>query len=293
MASDLPAASHFQTPWMARGRRLAGDGRPRVMGIVNTTPDSFSEAGQRLDPARAVALGRNLAAEGADILDIGGESSRPGALPVTAEEELRRVLPVVEALGRCVETPISVDTTKAGVAAEAIRAGAAIINDITALAGDPRMAAVVADHGAGVVLMHMQGTPRTMQDDPRYGDVVGEVYETLARRLEWAESRGIGRERIALDPGIGFGKTFEHNLLLLRSLRRFASLGCVVLVGTSRKGFLGTLTGRAVHERAAASVASALAALAGGASVVRVHDVGPTVDALKVWDAQGGWDEPS
>jgi dihydropteroate synthase len=292
-AVSLSLLRAFDVPWVACGRRVAGDGRPKVMGIVNATPDSFSDGGRAGDPAAAVALARSLVEQGADILDIGGESTRPGADPVPAVEELRRVLPVVEALGGTAGVPISVDTTKAEVASAVLDAGAAIINDISGLSFDPRLAGIVAESGAGVVLMHIQGTPRTMQQDPRYEDVVREVYEFLAARLEWAEERGITRERIAIDPGIGFGKTFAHNLSLLRYLRRFASLGCAVLVGTSRKAFLGTLTGRAVHERTSASVTSALAALAGGASVVRVHDVGPTVDAIKVWEAQHGWDEPS
>jgi dihydropteroate synthase len=259
------------------------------MGIVNATPDSFSDGGLASSAEAAIARARQLVEAGAHILDIGGESSRPGAEPVPVEEELRRVLPLIEALAPTRDVPLSIDTTKAHVARAAIDAGATIINDITALGGDPDMARLVADRGAGVVLMHMQGTPRTMQLDPCYEDVVREVHDFLARRVEWAESRGIARGQIAIDPGIGFGKTFEHNLLLLRNLRRFASLGCTLLVGTSRKGFLGTITGRPVGERAVASVASALAALAHGADIVRVHDVAATVDAIKVWEAQHGW----
>jgi dihydropteroate synthase len=204
------------------------------------------------------------------------------------DEELRRVIPVVEALAPRVAVPISVDTTKAEVARQALRAGASIINDIRGLDGDPDLSRLVAEAGAGVVLMHMAGTPRTMQDDPRYDDVVREVRDDLARRIERAEASGIPRDRIAIDPGIGFGKTFEHNLELLRNLDRFANLGCALMVGTSRKGFLGTLTGRPVGERATASVVSSLAAVARGANVVRVHDVGPMVDALKVWTALVG-----
>jgi dihydropteroate synthase len=188
-----------------------------------------------------------------------------------------------------VTVPISVDTTKAEVARRAIAAGASVVNDITALGGDPALAGVVAETGAGVVLMHMRGVPRTMQDDPRYGDVVEEVYAFLARRVEAAEAAGVPRGRVAVDPGIGFGKTSEHNLLLLRNLGRFASLGCAVLVGTSRKGFLGALTGRPVDQRATASVVSSLAAAVAGADVLRVHDVGPTADAIKVWGAVRGW----
>ena len=286
---SAPAAT--LTRWEAAGRAIAAGRRPAVMGIVNVTPDSFSDGGRAAALADALALAARLVAEGADLLDVGGESSRPGAEPVPEAEELRRVLPVVEALAASLPVPISVDTVKPGVARRALAAGATILNDITALA-DPEMLAAAAGSGAGVVLMHMAGTPRTMQLDPRYDDVTAEVLEFLARRVEHAEAAGIPRVRIAVDPGIGFGKTQAHNLELLRNLGRFATLGCPLLVGTSRKGFLGAITGRPVGERSAASVASALAAVARGAIVVRVHDVGPTVDALKVWGALEGWDEP-
>lgn len=291
-ANQLRAAARGAvTPWEAARRTLAPGRRPAVMGIVNVTPDSFADGGRASALADALALAARLEAEGADLLDVGGESSRPGAAPVPEAEELRRVLPVVEALAATARVSISVDTVKAGVARRALAAGATVINDITALA-DPAMAAAVAGAGAGVVLMHMAGTPRTMQHNPRYGDVTAEVLEFLALRVEAAEAAGVPRVRIAVDPGIGFGKTLAHNLELLRNLGRFATLGCAVLVGTSRKGFLGAITGRPVGERSVASVASALAAVARGASVVRVHDVGPTVDALKVWGALEGWDEP-
>jgi len=274
--------------WEARGQAIVVDRRPKVMGIVNVTPDSFSEPGLVVDCALAVERGLNLAREGADLLDVGGESSRPGAEPVTVEEEMRRVIPVVTALARSARVPISVDTTKAEVAREALLAGASIINDIRALE-DAALAKVVAESDAGIVLMHMQGTPRTMQIDPRYNDVVAEVRAYLAQRIEWAESIGITRSRIAIDPGIGFGKTNAHSLELLRNLGQFATLGCALLVGTSRKGFLGKLTGRPVSERVTASVVSNLAAAQLGANVLRVHDVGPMVDAIKVWEAQHGW----
>jgi dihydropteroate synthase len=264
--------------------------RPKVMGIVNVTPDSFSNGRGTWDVATAVARGQELVAEGADLIDIGGESSRPGVEPIAEAEELRRVVPVVEALARVVEVPISVDTTKFEVARQALQAGAAIVNDITALAA-PRMAQLVADSGAGVVLMHMRGTPQTMQIDPRYDDVVEDISQFLNDRIVWAESFGISRARIAIDPGIGFGKTYAHNLELLRNVGRFANLGCAVLIGTSRKGIFKTLTGRPVDQRLTASVVSSLAAIVGGASVVRVHDVGPMVDAIKVWDAIRGWEE--
>jgi len=277
--------------WEARGRLVVPDRVPRVMGIVNVTPDSFSDGGRTARLEDAVNHGVRLVEEGADLLDIGGESSRPGAEPVSLEEELRRVIPVVEALASRVTVPISVDTTKAEVARRALDAGAAIVNDITALGSDPELARVVVESGAGVVLMHMQGEPRTMQDNPRYNDVVAEVLEFLERRLIWAESLGLDRRRIAIDPGFGFGKTKDHNLLILRNIERFASLGCAILVGTSRKRVLGELTGRPVGGRGAATVVSSLAAGVGGANVVRVHDVAPMVDAIKVWTAIRGWDE--
>jgi dihydropteroate synthase len=278
--------------WDARGRVIvaADNSIPMVMGIVNLTPDSFSEADRSSDPHDSLARARQLVEDGADLLDLGGESSRPGSEPVALEEELRRVIPVVEALAAQVAVPVSIDTTKAAVASCALQAGAAIINDISALKFDPEMASVVARSGAGVVLMHMQGVPQTMQIDPRYNDVVAEVYEFLARRVEWAVSRGIPRERIAIDPGIGFGKTREHNLQILRSLNRFESLGCVIVIGTSRKGILGSITGRPVTGRATASAVSSLAACLGGARVARVHDVAAMVDAIRVWTALRGWE---
>jgi dihydropteroate synthase len=279
--------------WEAQGRAIVTDRVPRVMGIVNVTPDSFSDGGRAWTRDDAVAQALRLVDEGADLLDIGGESSRPGAEPVSAEEELRRVVPVVEALAPRVGAPISVDTTKAAVARRALEAGAAIINDIRALDGDPALPRLAAEARAGVVLMHMAGTPRTMQDHPRYGDVLREVRDYLARRIAALEPLGIPRARIAIDPGIGFGKTFEHNLELLRNLDQFATLGCAIVIGTSRKGLLGRLTGRPVSGRATASVVSSLAAAMRGAHVVRVHDVGPMADAIKVWTALRGWDEAS
>jgi dihydropteroate synthase len=277
--------------WEACGRAIVTGPIPRVMGIVNVTPDSFSDGGRAVSRDAAIAHALRLVDEGADLLDIGGESSRPGAEPVPEDEELRRVLPVVEALAPRVPVPISVDTTKAGVAVRALRAGASIVNDITALRGDPDLPRVVAESGAGVVLMHMAGAPRTMQDDPRYDDVVGEVRDFLAGRIAEVESLGIPRARVAIDPGIGFGKTLGHNLEVLRNLDRFATLGCAVLIGTSRKGFLGALTGRPVAERVTASVVSSLAAATRGAHVVRVHDVAPMVDAIKIWAELRGWEE--
>jgi dihydropteroate synthase len=281
------------TRWQARDRTIleADDPVPRVMGIVNVTPDSFSGGGRVLTPEHAIEHARVLVQEGADLLDLGGESTRPGSRPVALDEELRRVLPAVEQCASEFAVPISVDTSKAKVAELALARGASIINDVTALRGDPAMARVIADSGAGVVLMHMLGEPATMQRDPRYQDVVSEVQSFLADRIAWCEERGIPRCRIAVDPGIGFGKTLEHNLLLLRNLKRFANLGCVLLIGTSRKGFLGTLTGRGVSERTVPSIVSSLSACVAGARVVRVHDVAAMVDAIKVWKAIRGWRE--
>lgn len=274
--------------WRALGLTLADHSRPRVMGIVNVTPDSFSDGGRSFAFDDAIATAERLVAEGADLLDIGGESSRPGADVVDEEEEARRVVPVVRALAGRVGVPISIDTTKPKVARLALEAGAAVVNDIRGL-DDPELLAVAAGSGAGVVLMHMQGTPQTMQVDPRYGDVVAEVLADLGRAVDRAEAAGIARERIAVDPGIGFGKSFEHNLRLLKSLESFASLGCVLLVGTSRKGFLGKLAGRRTGDQTVPSVTSALAAAAAGARVVRVHDVAATVEAFRVWEGHRGW----
>jgi dihydropteroate synthase len=279
------------TRWEARDRTILReeDGIPKVMGVVNITPDSFSDGGRWLAAGGAAEHARALVREGADLLDLGGQSSRPGSLSVSLDEELSRVLPVVEQCAQDPFVPLSIDTSKAKVAEMALASGASIINDITALRGDPAMARVVADQGAGVLLMHMLGEPATMQCDPRYQDVVTEVSDFLAERIAWCESRGIPRSRIAIDPGIGFGKTYEHNLLLLRNLSRFANLGCALVVGTSRKGFLGALTGRGVSDRMIASVVSSLAACCSGAAVVRVHDVGAMVDAIRVWSAARGW----
>ena len=278
------------TVWLARSLPIVSGSRPRVMGIVNVTPDSFSDGGAAFDPVAAMDRAQELVDEGADILDIGGESSRPGAEAVGLKEELRRVLRVITAIHSLFpHIPISIDTVKPEVARQALLAGAAIVNDIAGLT-DPKMMREVSKTDCGAVIMHMAGTPQTMQIHPSYTDVVEEVYDFLARQVDLAESAGIARERIALDPGIGFGKTYEHNVLLLRNLDRFANLGCVLLVGTSRKGFLKAISGRPIDQRVTASVVSSLAAVVKGASVVRVHDVGPMVDALKVWEAVQGWD---
>jgi dihydropteroate synthase len=254
---------------------------PSVMGIVNVTPDSFSDGGLFLDAEAAIAHGRRLIEEGADILDIGGESTRPGAAPVGAEEEILRVVPVVEALAGA-GARLSVDTTKAAVARRALEAGATIVNDVAAFRFDPELAAVTADAGATCVLMHMLGEPRTMQDDPHYDEVVSDVKAFLEERLEYATAEGVAEERIWLDPGIGFGKTLEHNLELIARLDEIVAIGRPVVFGASRKSFLGKLTGRQVDERLAGTIAANMIAHERGARVFRVHDVAPTVDALKV-----------
>lgn len=274
--------------WEAKGRIIVGDEVPKVMGIVNVTPDSFSDGGRWFSTDIAIEHGLKLVDEGADILDVGGESTRPGAAIVPAEEELRRVIPVIESLSSRTNVPISIDTTKLEVARRALEAGASIINDVSALR-EPGMVELAASAGAGVALMHMRGDPRTMQDNPVYDDVVAEVREYLEQRVAWCEARGVPRSRIAVDPGIGFGKTHEHNLTLLRNLDQFATLGCVLLIGVSRKGTLKKITGRSMEDRLIGSVVCSLAACAMGAGVARVHDVGPMVDAIKVWNATRGW----
>ena len=257
---------------------------PTVMGVVNVTPDSFSDGGLFLDPARAVEHGRLLAAEGAAILDVGGESTRPGAKPVSAAEELERTEPVVRALSRPdgAGARVSIDTSKAAVARAALDAGASIVNDVTALRADPEMASLCAERGCDVVLMHMLGEPRTMQENPVYEDVVAEVRAFLAERIEFAVAAGIAAERIWVDPGIGFGKTLEHNLALLRHLAELADLGRPIVIGTSRKRFLGSLTGRDVIDRLGGTIASNALALAAGADVFRVHEVRAVREALEV-----------
>jgi dihydropteroate synthase len=252
--------------------------RPSVMGVVNVTPDSFSDGGVHLDPDVAVAAARRMIEEGAAIVDVGGESTRPGSEGVSADEELRRVVPVLERLGG--ELPLSIDTSKAGVARAALERGAILVNDVTALRGDPELAAVVADSAAYLCLMHMQGEPRTMQSEPGYDDVAAEVAAFLEERLAFAVGHGIPEERICLDPGIGFGKTVAHNLELVRRLDVLLALGRPVLVGFSRKSSLRQLTGS--EDLLGASVAAAVAAFERGATILRVHDVRPHVDALTV-----------
>jgi dihydropteroate synthase len=263
-----------------------------VMGIVNVTPDSFSDGGLYLDPAAAIAHGLELERVGAAILDIGGESTRPGAPPVSAGDELQRVLPVIEGLVSAgVGARLSVDTSKATVAEAALRSGATLVNDVTALRGDPQMVGIVADARAGCCLMHMLGEPRTMQRDPRYDDVVSEVKAFLEARMAFAIAQGVSEQRIMLDPGIGFGKTLQHNLELLRRLDELVGLGRPVVIGTSRKSFLGRITGRALDDRIAGTIATNVLAYERGARVFRVHDVGPVRDALAVAAAtvSGTW----
>jgi dihydropteroate synthase len=256
----------------------------RVMGIVNVTPDSFSDGGEFFDPERAIAHGLELAAEGADILDIGGESTRPGAKAVASGEELLRVQPVIEALAPG-EVPISIDTSKAVVAEAALDAGASMVNDVTALRFDPELVDVCAATGCEVVLMHMLGDPRTMQENPIYDDVVDDIKAFLAERIEYAVSRGVDEDRIWVDPGIGFGKTVEHNLELHRRLGELSELGRPIAFGSSRKSFIGKLTGAEVNQRVGGTIASNLIACANGARMLRVHDVKPMRDALTVADA--------
>jgi len=264
-----------------------------LMGVVNVTPDSFSDGGRFLDHDRAIAHGRALAAEGAAILDVGGESTRPGAAPVGAEEEERRVIPVIEALAADRGAAVSVDTMKLGVARRALESGATYVNDVTAFRHEPGIAALVAEHGARCCLMHMLGEPRTMQDDPRYDDVVADVKAFLEERLAFAVAQGVPEDRIDLDPGIGFGKTLAHNLELLRRLPELAAIGRPLVIGVSRKSFLGRITGReAPAEREVATAAANVLAFERGATIFRVHDVAASRDALAVAAATLAADGP-
>lgn len=285
-ASEVPVAVLHRLT--APRRAFAGltMDRPRLMGILNVTPDSFSDGGQFLGAEAAVRQAMTLA-EGAEIIDIGGESTRPGAVEVPVGEEIARTVPVIRALRSAgLGAPISIDTRKASVAAAALEAGASIVNDVSAFDFDPSLGPLVAKSAAPVVLMHAQGVPASMQDDPRYGDVLLDVYDALAARLARAEALGIDRDRIVLDPGIGFGKTLAHNLALLRGLSLFHGLGCALLVGTSRKRFIGTI-GRvdAPEARAPGSIALALAGVAQGVQITRVHDVAETRQALRLWQS--------
>lgn len=256
---------------------------PKLMGVVNVTPDSFSDGGRYLDPQAAVAHGLELVEQGADILDVGGESTRPGAEEVSAGEEVGRVLPVIE--GLVGTATVSIDTSKAEVARAALDAGASIVNDVTALRHDPEIGELCAERGATLILMHMQGDPRTMQEEPRYDDVVEDVKAFLAERMEVAMDAGVAEGRIWLDPGIGFGKNLDHNLELLRRLGELRALGRPLVVGASRKSFIGKIDGSPVGERLGGTIASSVLAAAEGADVLRVHDVAEAAQALKVASA--------
>ena len=266
----------------AKDRRIEFPDRPLLMGVVNVTPDSFFDGGRYLDVESAVAHAVRLVEEGADLLDVGAESTRPGADIVNEAEECRRAIPVVAAIARTVSVPISIDTSKAAVAREALYAGAVLVNDVTALRGDPAMVDVVASVGAGIVLMHMQGTPRTMQQAPHYDDVIGEISEFFEERIRFAETHGIVRRQIILDPGIGFGKLLVHNLTLLAQLRSFEQFECPLLVGVSQKAFLGQLVDRPVQERQWATAAAVAMAVDRGAGILRVHDVKTMKDVVQV-----------
>lgn len=273
--------------WRCRDRVFTLGARPLVMGILNVTPDSFSDGGRYQDVEAAVRHGVEMAEAGAEIIDIGGESTRPGAPPVAGEEEAARVMPVIRGLrqafgGRSAAPVLSVDTRKAGVARQAMEAGASIINDVTALAGDPAMVDVAREYGAGVVLMHMRGDPATMQQHPQYGDVVAEVGAYLLARVTALKAAGLKADTMALDPGIGFGKTVEHNLALIAGLQAMAALGHPVVMGLSRKSFISKITGRDVAHRLAGSLAAAVWAAGQGAHVWRVHDVAESVDAARM-----------
>ena len=271
--------------WKLKSRTLGVGQIPLIMGIVNVTPDSFSDGGQFSDRDAAIAHGLQLAGEGADILDIGGESTRPYSDPVESAEELRRVLPVIKGLVDQVDVPISIDTSKADVAAAAIKAGAEIINDVTGLQGDPQMVSVAREAEAGVCAMHMQGNPQNMQDDPEYDNVVEDILTYLCQRRDWLLDQGIERERICLDPGIGFGKSHEHNLQLLAGVDRFHDAGCPVLVGHSRKGFIRKYSGDESPKRTAGTLAVSLVLAQAGVQVIRVHDVIQTRQGLLMQQA--------
>jgi dihydropteroate synthase len=281
---------HRATHWQLRTRKLNFPRRPLVMGIVNVTPDSFSDGGRFLDASAAIDHALHLAEDGADILDIGGESTRPYSEPVSADDEMRRVVPVVEQLTRHTRIPISIDTSKSLVARAALGAGAEIINDVTGFEGDAEMVEVALDMSAGVCAMHMQGTPQTMQDNPTYDDVVSDVREYLRGRRDALIAAGIPKERICLDPGIGFGKTHEHNIKLVARCHEFHELGCPLLVGHSRKGFLGKLIGNKEADRTAATIGAALSLAVQRVQIVRVHDVRPVREALAAFEGTGGLD---
>lgn len=280
--------AHRASHWQLRTRSLDCTRLPLLMGIVNVTPDSFSDGGAWLEPQAAIAHGLQLADEGAAILDVGGESTRPYATPVDQAEEMRRVIAVIRGLCRQSNLPVSIDTSKAAVARAALDEGAEIVNDVTGLAGDPAMTPLVAETAAGVCVMHMSGTPQTMQDDPSYDDVVSEVCNYLCERRRVLVEAGIDAARICLDPGIGFGKTHRHNVELLAGCSRFIETGSPVLIGHSRKGFIGKLLGDATADRTPGNIGVALAVARQRVHVLRVHDVAPVRQALVLFEAAGG-----
>lgn len=281
---ELAADSMIRT-FRCGDRKIEFGIKTCVMGIVNVTPDSFSGDGLAGDTGKAADYALRLAEEGADILDIGGESTRPGSQPVSAEEEIRRVIPVIEGIRDRTQIAISVDTHKSSVARAVVEAGADIINDISGFSHDPELANVAADAGVGVVLMHIRGTPQTMQHNPQYEDVVKEIIESLAGGIRRAEEAGVGRDQIIIDPGIGFGKTVEHNLEILRRLSEFRPLGCPILVGTSRKSFIGSVLDLPVEERMEGTAATVAIAIVRGADIVRVHDVKSMSRVTRMCDA--------
>lgn len=274
--------------WHLRTRQLRLHQQPLVMGILNVTPDSFSDGGKHAASDAAVAAALQMEADGADIIDIGGESTRPYSNPIGAAEEIDRVLPVIEGLTKELMIPISIDTSKATVATAAIQAGAEILNDVTALEGDPDMINVGKDHEVGVCLMHMQGTPQDMQDNPKYKNVVSDILDYLIARRDYCLASGIDTRRICLDPGIGFGKTHEQNLMLLQHAARFQETGCPILIGHSRKGFIGKILGDKAEDRMAGTLGVSLAMATAGVNILRVHDVKQTVDGLNLFVAAGG-----
>jgi dihydropteroate synthase len=278
------------THWKLRTVELHFGALPLLMGIINVTPDSFSDGGKFLGTSAAIDQGLRLAAEGAALLDIGGESTRPYSTPVSPAEELRRVIPVVQALAEQTTAAVSIDTSKAAVAREALAAGAQIINDVTGLLGDPDMLSVALESQAGVCAMHMRGTPQTMQDDPRYDDVVEDIYRYLQQRRDSLLAAGLDRRRLCLDPGIGFGKTHQHNLELAAACDRYHRLGQPILVGHSRKGFIAKVLGDKTADRTAGTIGVALALARQGVQVIRVHDVLPVGQALRLFHAVGGID---
>ncbi len=287
MGKSFSHVAPSKAQFVAKGREVMCGGRPLIMGVVNVTDDSFYDGGRYADSERAITHAIELVDQGADILDIGAESTRPGAHPVREEDELARVVPVIAELARRVTVPISVDTTKSRVAQSALDAGASIVNDVSALRGDTAMASVVARSGAGVVLMHMQGTPQTMQAAPMYGEVVAEVMQFFNERMQAAMEAGIAKMNIVLDPGIGFGKLLEHNLELLNRLPELTMLDRPLLVGASRKAFIGQLVGRSAEHREWGTAAAVALAVDRGARILRVHDVGIMADVVKVAAAIG------